>query len=155
MKPFTKMLIIFTFWTSFSFADENETLVQVAGEDAENYWVIKKVTRPSYPRAAALEGVEGCAAIAFVIETNGSTSSHRPLVGYPSEVFLKPSISAIKKWRFSSTESNVNKQPVYTFQVIEFSLSKKRSQGGSFSGDICKASANKSFNTDTGDAGAG
>jgi len=62
MKPFTKILIILTFWASFSVADENETLVQVAGDDVENYWVIKKVTRPNYPRVAALEGVERCAA---------------------------------------------------------------------------------------------
>ena len=149
MKPFAKILITLAFWTNFSFAGENETLVQVASKDAENYWVIKKVTRPSYPRVAALEGVEGCAAIGFIIESNGSTSSLRPLAGYPSEVFLRPALDAIKKWRFEPSKSNVSKQPIFTYQIVGFSLgssTREKEVERQIIRNSCETAANKSFN---------
>lgn len=158
MKHFTKILFLLVFWTPSSFAEDNDTLLMLSDGSFGAYWEIKKIKRPYYPRDAALNGVEGCAAIAFVIESNGSTSSYRPLAGYPSEVFLRPAIDAIKKWRFFPSETNQSRQPVYTFQVIEFSLSPGPSGDDPTNQEIsdsCSAAANKSFNSDAGEAGSG
>jgi len=63
MNHFTKIIIFLLFWTSSSFAEESDSLILVTAENTEDYWVVQKVKRPNYPRTAALNGVEGCAAI--------------------------------------------------------------------------------------------
>ena len=148
MKLFSKILILLVTLAFSSFAGENDSLVAVAGEDVQEYWVTKKVKRPNYPRAAALNGIEGCAAIGFVIESDGSTSSHRPLAAHPSGIFLRSAMDSIKKWKFLPSETNTSKQPVYTYQIIDFSLSPGSKTDFENAVDICTTAANKSFNTD-------
>lgn len=158
MKHLTEILIFLVFWTHFSFAEDSDTLLVLSGESLGGYWEIEKIKRPYYPRVAALNGVEGCAAIAFIIESNGSTSSYRPLAGYPSEVFLGPAMDAIKKWKFRPSKTNVLKQPVYTFQIVEFSLGSGSHDDfveNKIIGNTCSEEANKILQKYTSDAGTG
>ena len=123
-------------------ADEDSVLV-LDKDGADTLWDIDKVKRPMYPRDAAINNVEGCAAVAFIIEENGKTSSHQPLVGAPSEIFIKPSLKAVKGWRFKPTESNPQRTPIYTYQVISFSLGHVTSEN--YPAELCSDAAAKAF----------
>ena len=123
-------------------ADEDSVLV-MEKEGADKLWEIDKLKRPMYPRDAAINNVEGCSAVAFIIETNGKTSSHQPLVGAPSEIFIKPSLKAVKGWRFKATEANPERTPIYTYQVISFSLGHVTSEN--YPAELCSDAAAKAF----------
>jgi len=148
MRHFCKLFIILAILASTSMAGQSKALVLVPPENREDYWILNEISNPYYPGEAARQGVEGCAAIAFVIESNGSTSSFHALASHPPGVFLQAAAAAISKWKFTPSEKNSSRQPVYTYQVIEFNLRSDSTKTGTEPGDStgdCDSEAERAF----------
>lgn len=92
------------------------------GHAMQEYWIVEQVQNPYYPRKAAKKGLEGCVVVAFVIEPNGTTSSHRLVHSAPDDSFAAPAVQAIAEWRFEPGVKNPDRRPALAFQIIEFNL---------------------------------
>ena len=106
-------------------ANTGEDLLALHGTELSSHWVHAKRVAPEYPRMAAKRGVQGCARVGFVIDTDGSVNESRILVEHPTAAkFGKAAERAVKKWAFMPSEANTDREPVYTTQVITFMLAR-------------------------------
>lgn len=87
-----------------------------------DWWVQTERVSPRYPLAQARKAMEGCAAIGFVIEADGTTGSHRAILSQPPEAFSEAALEAIEQWRFSASDSNPGHRPVSTNVVVSFEI---------------------------------
>jgi len=156
-----RMLIVLSlvFISSFSaLGQDQESIPYVSPDQLEAYWIIEKKVAPKYPKRALRNGDQGCVAIGYFIESNGATSGHRVVVFYPSNDFEKSSIEAAKQFLYKPSEDNLKREVVFTTNVFTYLISngpKSDDKKQEELANLCKVAANKSLNTDTGDAGAG
>lgn len=157
MRYRVNLLFFLAVCVGSAIAGQGDTLILASPEQSRDYWKIKQVTNPYYPGEAARKGVEGCAAIGFVIESDGSTSNLRSFAGYPPGVFMRAATDAIRKWKFTPSETNPSRQPVYTYQIIEFHLdtgSPARGTEPENPAGKCASEAKRLFDSLTGKADA-
>ena len=81
-----------------------------------------------YPIDAIKDGGEGCVAVAFEIHDDGSVSNERvwrsALNDANASVELKQAaLLGVHQWRFVPAPANTEHAPVYTYQVVTFTLS--------------------------------
>ena len=57
---------------------------------------------PSYPRRAAINGVEGFVILKFDITESGETDNISVLQASPPQIFNSNAIQALKKWKYKA-----------------------------------------------------
>ena len=60
---------------------------------------------PKYPVAAAKAGTEGSVVLQFTVETDGSVSDVNVVKAVPENTFDKVAITALKQWRYDTTDT--------------------------------------------------
>ena len=105
---------------------------------------------PRYPRKALSKGIMGCAAVGYIIEADGSTSNHKVLSFYPSEVFDNSAINAAKKFRYRPAEQNPDKISALTINVFTYEITtdrviKDESETRNKLAEACKTGAEKAL----------
>ncbi|WP_289032236.1 energy transducer TonB [uncultured Paraglaciecola sp.] len=89
-------------------------------EEAEKYWVASNKVAPKYPISAARDKVAGCSRYQIKIDTMGNTIDSVLLESYPSNVFIAPSIAALRKWTWKPTVQNENRTPIIRTVQLDF-----------------------------------
>ncbi len=156
-----RMFIILGLVFSSSFgvlAQEQESIPYVSPDQLEAYWITEKKVAPKYTKRALRNGDQGCVAIGYFIESDGTTSGHRVVVFYPSNDFEKSSIEAARQFLYKPSEDNLKREVVFTTNVFTYLISngprsddKKQEELA----NLCRVAANESLNADAGDASAG
>jgi TonB family protein len=59
---------------------------------------------PKYPVAAAKAGTEGSVVLQFSVETDGSVSDVNVVKAVPENTFDKVAVTALKQWRYATTD---------------------------------------------------
>jgi TonB family protein len=85
-------------------------------------------TPPQYPIEAIKSGVEGCMAVAFEIQSDGSISNERLWRDETprfreTKAWEQAALLAVHHWHFEPAPANVNRDPVYTYTTFTFTLS--------------------------------
>lgn len=140
--------------TSFSaLAQEQDSILYVAPDQLDAYWIAEKKVAPKYTKRSLRNGEQGCVAIGFFIESDGTTSGHRVVVFYPSNDFEKSSIEAAKQFLYKPSVQNLEREIVFTTNIFTYLISSGRKPDDKKQeqlANICKDAADKSLNTDTG-----
>jgi TonB family protein len=82
---------------------------------------------PQYPIDAIREGVEGCMTVAFEIQGDGSVSNERiwrdetPKF-HETKAWEQATLLTIHQWHFVPAPANKERAPVYTYQVVTFTM---------------------------------
>lgn len=83
---------------------------------------------PQYPIEAIKSGIEGCMAVAFEIHSDGSVSNERlwrdetPRF-HLTKVWEQATLLAVHQWHFEPAATNTNRDSVYTYTVVTYTLS--------------------------------
>ena len=101
-------------------AQEEESILILPNTRASEYWTPIEMVNPVYPLNAGRKREEGCATIAFVIEADGTTSTHSAVTSWPSSIFEAPAIDALRNWKFEPSPGNTKREPVYTNLTLSF-----------------------------------
>jgi hypothetical protein len=72
----------------------------------------------------------GCAAVSFIIESDGSTSDYRLLRSVPEGEFVDAAERIVKAFRFAPGKLNAKRAAVFTYLTISFNGRGERSLGG-------------------------
>ena len=84
---------------------------------------------PTYPKNAAIKGMQGWVTLQFDINADGSVHKTRVLDSFPPQTFDEVSIKAIKKWRFKATYlAGINPHPIAATQTVAFKLAGKSTE---------------------------
>lgn len=83
---------------------------------------------PQYPVEALKSGVEGCMAVAFEIQSDGSVSNERLWSDKTpkfreTKAWEQATLLAVHQWHFEPAPANANRDRVYTYAVVTFTLS--------------------------------
>lgn len=87
-----------------------------------SYWKPVYKFAAQYPPLALRNGIEGCAYVSYIIDSNGRVASAEVLKSIPSKLFDEASLVAVRKFRFEPGASNPNRLPVRTSDTIVFTL---------------------------------
>ena len=139
-------------------AQAPDSIPVVNSENLDAYWISEKKVAPAYPTESLRKGEEGCVAVGFLIEADGTTSAHRAIASFPSRNFTESAIRAAEQFVYRQSEQNPDRTAVFTTNSFTFQISRsptadERKQKKLE--DRCKAAAEKALNSDTGDSGAG
>jgi len=82
---------------------------------------------PQYPMDAIKSGVEGCMAVAFEIQSDGSVSNERLWSDKTpkfreTKAWEQATLLAVHQWHFEPAPDNTSHDPVYTYAVVTFTL---------------------------------
>lgn len=157
MKPYRfSAIILIAFLASMAaIAEEPGSYMFINNEVLDEYWVCENKIAPRYPQKSLSKGEEGCVVVGFVIEPDGTTSSHRAVVS-SEKSFNSPAIRAAKKFTYIPSDKNTERVQVYTTNVFIFHFSrgkKGNEQMLEALSDRCNEAANELLNTSTGEAG--
>ena len=99
----------------------DEDLVSVGPGDLGKYWDRKStnLTEGVGPKEIARDAA-GCAAVAFIVEKDGSTSSFKLLRDMPPERFAGVARKIVANLKFEPTDRNPSRQAVFTYMTITF-----------------------------------
>lgn len=135
-------------------AEEPGSDLALNKEGLVHYWVPEKRVAPKYPGKSIRMGEEGCVAVGFVIESDGTTSSHRVIASFPSENFDSSAIEAAEQFTYKPAEINTNREATFSTNTFTFQLSdagkEQRARERKALSDICNKEADKVLNTDAG-----
>ncbi len=73
---------------------------------AEQLWMLKHATKPSYPKAAEIAKQTGCARFIITIEKQGNTTDIRFVESFPEGLFVDVSRESLKNWLWQASTSN-------------------------------------------------
>lgn len=99
----------------------DDEVIQLSAADLAKFWTrdSTNVADGIGPKEIARDAA-GCAAVAFIIEKDGSTSNFKLLRDMPPERFAGVARKVVANLRFSPTERNAQRQAVFTFMTISF-----------------------------------
>ncbi|MEM7705919.1 MAG: energy transducer TonB [Pseudomonadota bacterium] len=106
--------------TAFVSLAEDQTPLKVDTHD--QYWAFDRTVPPEYPRKALKEGLTGYVRVLHTIDKKGRVKDIQVLKSVPSDIFVRPTIKALKKFRYKPTESNPDRTPIRTEFVMRFEL---------------------------------
>lgn len=79
---------------------------------------------PRYPDAAARQNIEGHVVLRFDVSTTGEVINVKTIESYPSSIFNREAIRALKKWRYQPKIENEAPVQMNGLQVkLDFTLS--------------------------------
>lgn len=127
MNKFKLLLVCLSILnTSPGFTQDDGGLIVVTSDQLEQYWISAKKVAPIYPNTALQRSVQGCAAVSYVIEADGSTSSHNPIASSPSGIFNKSAIKAASQFRYEPSEENTERTAVFTTNTFTYEITSGR-----------------------------
>lgn len=103
-------------------AQDFGTVLLIDSDQLEPYWLVEKKVAPTYPSRAAIANKQGCVAVLYMIEADGSTSKHRVVVAYPKRHFDRASLRAAKQFLYKPSKENESREPVFTVNSFTFEL---------------------------------
>jgi TonB family protein len=93
----------------------NEHLDLIGNKEAVlDYWLANKKVAPKYPQQAKTQKISGCVEFSLIIGSDGKAVNPIIIKAFPEGVFDVQATRAIKKWKWTPTETNSNRQPVAT-----------------------------------------
>ncbi|MEM1412233.1 MAG: energy transducer TonB [Pseudomonadota bacterium] len=98
-------------------SDDSEVLA-LPLEAAQEYWRINEIQMPEELIEAEAEEDGGCVVIGFIIEADGSTSSHQPVFAWPNDRLVDDAVRAVAQATFKPTRQNKERLPVYTTHTL-------------------------------------
>jgi TonB family protein len=102
-------------------AAEDEDLWIVGPQDLDKVWTMDRESWKSSIDQSAVKALgAGCAAVSFVVETDGRTSGARVLRGRPTGVYDEVAKRIADNLRFTPTAANQAAEPVFTYLTITF-----------------------------------
>jgi len=110
-------LISFAAW-----AQDDESILFVTSQQLKPLWTPVKKVAPVYPSISLSKREQGCVAVGYIIESDGSTSSHRVVASYPANNFYESSIDAAKQFLYEATEANKKRVPVFTINTFTYEI---------------------------------
>ncbi len=81
-------------------------------QGSRNYPKAAKFKQPEYPRKAAMSGIQGFVRFVMDVDKLGYPRNIRIKQSFPKDIFTKPSLFAIKKWRFEPILNEAG-EPIY------------------------------------------
>lgn len=106
--------------TTFVSAAEDPPPLQVDTQD--QYWAFDRTVPPEYPRKALKESLTGYVRVLHTIDKNGRVRNIQVLESVPSDIFVRPTIAALKKFRYKPAQTNPDRTPIRTEFVMKFEL---------------------------------
>jgi protein TonB len=94
----------------------------VGNKDAvAKYWVVERRVAPYYPVAAKENNTSGCAEFVLLIDSNGKPQNIKLIKSFPGTTFSTAAYESLRKWQWTPSASNPQKQAVLTTIQIDFS----------------------------------
>ena len=123
VKSALVQLVVVISFSDVLLANEDEYIRVVNFTDTQNYWLIDRLPAP---RRATMKEKNadtnpGCVSVSFIIEPDGTTSSHEAVASFPSNVDDKRIIHMLKRARFNPSEQNEKREPIFTVMIINMS----------------------------------
>lgn len=109
-------------------SQEQDSVLVVPHQQLSLYWTPENAPAPRYPLNASRRLEEGCSTIGYVIEANGTTSSHQVLASWPNDKFANPSLEAARQFTYSPTADNSEREAVYTTYTFTFVLDRNEKE---------------------------
>ena len=131
-----------------AWAQNDETVLAVASDQVETYWASTKKVAPVYPMKSIRNGEQGCVAVSYIIEPDGTTSSHRVVASFPSSNFDEASVDAAKQFLYEPAARNKDREAIFTTNSFTFHIQKSKKHDEKMQkelGALCTAAANKAF----------
>ncbi|HZP66546.1 MAG TPA: energy transducer TonB [Rudaea sp.] len=101
-------------------ADKVQT---IPPERVANYWLLDPDSaEANVPNSGYNIHDSGCAAVAYVIEKDGSTSHVKLMRLVPQSELGKTAVGIVAGMRFVPAKQNLGKDSIYTYVVIPFNL---------------------------------
>nr|WP_324259875.1 energy transducer TonB [Cellvibrio fontiphilus] len=97
----------------------------IQSSESPIYWLSDVVVPPDYPRAALINGVEGCAKIGFTIAPDGTTADPFVMQSFPEGIFDKVSIETALKLTFKPSDTNTNRVAVISSNIFTYGQSNR------------------------------
>ncbi len=105
-----RFLLLATLLVAFaSVAAEQAPPLEVDTQD--QYWAFDRTVPPEYPRKALKEGLTGYVRVLHTIDKNGKVRDIQVLESVPSDVFIRPTLRALKKFRYKPADTNPERTP--------------------------------------------
>ena len=151
MRNFVFIRIAFSFYTLISvgtWAQDDETVLAVASDQVETYWVPIKKVAPVYPMKSIRNGEQGCVAVGYIIEPDGTTSNHRAVASFPSNNFDRASVDAAKQFLYEPAETNKDRAAIFTTNSFTFNINRNKKHDEKMQKELdalCTAAANKAL----------
>jgi len=79
--------------------DVGGTDVAIAASDSDVVPIVR--VNPQYPLRASERGIEGWVEVEFTISKTGTVKNPRVLNSYPSSIFDREALKAIRKWKYN------------------------------------------------------
>jgi hypothetical protein len=102
-------------------ADADDELVMVAPEQLAQYWVVDRshiehgIAQSEVPRNSI-----GCAAVSFIIERNGHTSTFKLLRAEPEGYWAEVARKVVANLSFSMGPKNTKRDAAFTYLTLSF-----------------------------------
>ncbi|MEM9533075.1 MAG: energy transducer TonB [Pseudomonadota bacterium] len=105
---------------AFVTAAEDQQPLQVDTQD--QYWAFDRTVPPAYPRKALKENLTGYVRVLHTIDKNGRVKDIQVLESVPSDIFIRPTLRALKQFRYKPAKTNPDRTPIRTEFVMKFEL---------------------------------
>ena len=104
--------------TADAFAIERAHLVQPA--DLSKWWLLSGTGDPKAPSYGKNLSAPTCVAVSYRIDRGGATSQIKLEKMAPEGDLGAVAVSMIQGLRYTATEKNIGKDPVYTYVILSF-----------------------------------
>jgi len=117
-----RIWVLAAFFTLAAWAQDDNTVLAVPVSQLGAFWIPDHMEAARYPLNAGRKREEGCATIGFIIEADGTTSSHQVVTSWPDSKFANPSLDAARQFTYRPAPDNPRHEAVYTTYTFTFLL---------------------------------
>ena len=110
-------------------AAPGDDLLAVGPADVPKVWALERKTWTTSLSAVDGNASNGCVAVSFVIEPDGSTSSFKVLRSVPEDAFEDIARRLVKGLRYRPTALNAKREAVFTYFTMTFNARRERTLG--------------------------
>lgn len=110
---------------SKDFLNKGEGMMNIASSENSDVVPLVRI-EPSYPRKAAIRGIEGFVILQFDISLLGTTDNISVIQASPPQIFNSKAIQALKRWRYKPKTINGKSQIQKNLKIqLDFKLENK------------------------------